>query len=124
MARILVIDDEEQLRGMLRELFEKMGHTVVEAENGDVGVQEYRKQPADVVITDIVMPEKSGIGSILSLKREYPDVKMIAISGHSRVGDKDLLDLARELGAEYAMTKPFKMAEIADCVNKLLEEDE
>jgi CheY-like chemotaxis protein len=120
MARILIIDDENQIRIMLREVLEKMGHSVVEAANGNQGLESYRKEPADLVITDIVMPEKSGIGGILALKRENPNVKIIAISGHSQVGDKNLLDLAKELGAESAMTKPFKINVFMDLVNKIL----
>jgi len=81
MSRILVTDDEDQIRAMLRHALESSGHEVLEANNGEEGVRIYQKQPADLVITDILMPEKEGLESIRELRRLNPAVRIIAISG-------------------------------------------
>ena len=84
MARILVIDDEELARFTLREILEAAGHEVIEASNGNEGTAFQRANPCDVVITDMIMPEKEGLETIVELKGEYPDLKIIAISGGGR----------------------------------------
>src|SRR5688572_234064 len=86
MQRILVIDDDEQVRALLYEILDRAGFKVVEATNGVEGLKLYRAQPADLVITDLIMPEKEGVETILELRREFPDVRVVAISGGGRNG--------------------------------------
>ena len=81
MERILIIDDEQQIRSMLRLMLEREGYEVVEAPDGIEGIRVYRRKPADLIITDLIMPNKDGIGMIIELRKEFPDVKIIAMSG-------------------------------------------
>ena len=84
MSRILIIDDDKQMREMLKQTLERAGYAVIEAQNGLEGVAVYREQHVDVVITDLIMPGKDGMETIIELKREFPDVRIIAVSGGSR----------------------------------------
>ena len=122
MARILIIEDEEMMREFLRELLEEAGYQVEEAENGKVGVELYRKDPADLVITDLFMPEKDGIEALLELQAEFPEVKVIAVSGGSRMGRTDLLSVVGDLGVQRTFRKPFHMSELLEAVKELLGE--
>jgi len=81
MERILIIDDESQIRSMLRLMLERAGYEVVEASDGIDGIRIYRQNPTDLIITDLIMPNKDGIGMIIDLKKEFPEVKIIAMSG-------------------------------------------
>ncbi|MCL2458511.1 MAG: response regulator [Desulfobulbus sp.] len=118
--RILVIDDDEQMRTLLRQVMEWAGYEVIEAGNGREGIQKYRKQPADLVITDLIMPEKEGLETINLLKKEYPDLKIIAISGGGRIGPEAYLPAAKGLGADRVFSKPFDVRELAETVKELL----
>lgn len=119
MARILVIDDDEDVRQMLRRILEHAGHEVVEADNGAVGVKLFREEPSDLVITDIIMPEKEGIETIRDLRKLQKEVKIVAISGGGRVGPSDYLTAAKMLGAMKTFSKPFSRQEILDTVDEL-----
>ncbi len=121
MARIMIIDDEEQIRLYLRRILEKDGHEVVDAPDGAVGTKLYREKSADVVILDILMPEKEGLETIIELKRDYPDTKIIAISGGGRGGKLDFLEVAKKLGALRTLNKPFTRKEIINTVQELLD---
>ncbi|WP_028317926.1 response regulator [Desulfobulbus elongatus] len=118
--RILVIDDDDQMRTLLRQVMEWAGHEVIEAGNGREGMQKYRKRPADLVITDLIMPEQEGLETISSLKKEYPRLKIIAISGGGRIGPEAYLPAAQELGADRVFSKPFDVRELAEAVQELL----
>ena len=109
MASILVIDDEPEIRALLRTVLESAGHTVTEATNGREGVALYRQQPADLVITDIQMPELNGLDLILELTREFLNVKVIAISG-AQGEDRSVLNVAKLLGARQTLQKPLSLA--------------
>jgi len=120
MKRILVIDDDVQVRQMLRQMLEREGYEVVDAPDGKEGIRLYRDEPADLIITDIIMPEKEGIGTIFELRRDFPDVKIIAISGGGRLVNKnDCLDLCRAKGIP-AFSKPFDRKELLEAIQKLL----
>lgn len=121
MARILIIDDEEMFRQMLRQMLEMAGYEVVEASEGGEAIGLFRKQPADLVITDIFMPEKEGIATIQEMKKEFPKLKMIAVSGggNKRCGF-EYLQFAESVGADCTLSKPFERQEILDAVEKLL----
>ena len=121
MKRILIIDDNTRLRQLLRRMLEQGGYKVVDARDGKEGIELYRQAPTDLIITDVVMPEKDGIETILELKRDFPDVKIIATSGDSRaLGAQYCLSAMKALGAEYVFTKPFRRKELLDAVHELL----
>ncbi|NOQ47507.1 MAG: response regulator [Desulfobulbaceae bacterium] len=120
--RILVIDDDEQMRILLRQVMEWAGHEVAEAENGRQGMQKQRQQPADLVITDLIMPEQEGLETIGSLRKEFADVKIIAISGGGRIGPEAYLPAASELGANRVFSKPFDVQELVTAVRELLDD--
>ncbi|RLD29976.1 MAG: response regulator [Bacteroidetes bacterium] len=122
MSRVLVIDDEPYILLMLKKLFEKEGFEVDIAINGDEGIRMFAKYPADVIITDIVMPEKEGLETIREFKQTNPDLKIIAISGGGRIDSKEYLDSARLFGASKVFRKPFKQREMVNAVHELLSE--
>lgn len=120
MARVLVVDDEEIIRQMLRRGLQQAGHDVDEAADGNEALRLQRENPADVIVTDIIMPEKEGMELILLLKREFPDTKIIAISGGGRIGAQGYLELAQRFGAARVFGKPFELAELTDAIDELL----
>jgi len=107
MATILVIDDHEPIRTLLRTVLEKAGHEVTEAPNGRLGLQAYRTRPADLVITDLCMPEMTGLELILELTQAFLNVKVIAMSGAQDT--EPALGKAKLLGARHTLQKPFSM---------------
>ncbi|MDY6987588.1 MAG: response regulator [Thermodesulfobacteriota bacterium] len=119
-ARILVVDDDVQIREMLRQLLERAGYEVAEAPDGRQGIRLYRQEPADLVITDIIMPEKEGLETIRELRRDFPDVKILAISGGGRVLADEYLRLAKQFGAERTLAKPFDQKELLEAVHELV----
>lgn len=121
MARILIIDDDYQIREMVRFLFEQEGHEVVEAQEGEAAMQLHRRTPADLVITDILMPGKEGVQTIIEFRREFPNIKIIAISGGGTGAPHIYLELAEKFGVEKALSKPLEIAELIKAANELLE---
>ncbi len=121
MARILLFDDDHDLRDVVRTILEEAGHEVRDAANGDAGVQMYRNDPADIVITDIRMPEKTGNEAIIELRSEFPEVKIIAISGGGSIGVETYMRVARKLGADAAIAKPFAPDELLSAVRTLVD---
>ncbi len=120
MPRILVIEDEIQVRRLTRRMLELEGFEVLEAGDGDTGLQVFAKNSIDLVITDIIMPGKEGIETILELKQKRPDIKIIAISGGGRIGPDGYLELARRFGASHTFSKPFDRQELVRAVKELL----
>jgi YesN/AraC family two-component response regulator len=120
MARILIIDDEPQIRSMLKLMLERDGHEVVEAPDGIEGIRVYRQNPADLIITDLIMPNKDGIGMIIDLKKEFPEVKIIAMSGGGLNKPDGYLKGAKKLGASCTLTKPIDREEILRVVAAIL----
>jgi CheY-like chemotaxis protein len=121
MTRILLVDDDEQFRSMLSESLRRAGYEVTEARDGFEGIRLYRNHPSDLIITDLIMPEKEGLETIQEYRRGYPEVKIIAISGGSRNGSVDYLKMAKALGAQRVLAKPFLRQEILDAVTQVLE---
>jgi DNA-binding response OmpR family regulator len=113
-ATILIIEDEEPTRVLLRTVLEAAGHEVREASNGRIGLALYRDRPPDLVITDIRMPEMSGLDMILELTREFLNAKVIAISGEQ--GEEHVLSVAKLLGARQTLHKPFSMEQLLNAV--------
>ncbi|MCD6138064.1 MAG: response regulator [Deltaproteobacteria bacterium] len=122
MARILVIDDEQGVRLFLREILERDGHKVADAPDGKAGLRLFSKEPADLTIVDIFMPEKEGLETIRELRREYPGVKIIAISGGGQIGNFDFLHMAKRFGAICTIAKPLEKKEMLDAVHEVLED--
>ncbi|MBU6432131.1 MAG: response regulator [Nitrospirae bacterium] len=110
MATILIIDDEELIRVLLRSTLEAAGYEVTEAANGRQGLELYRHRQTDLVITDILMPELNGLDMLLELTREFLHAKVIAISGAG--GEKNVLDVAKLLGARQTFQKPLSLPQL------------
>jgi DNA-binding NtrC family response regulator len=122
MARILIIDDESQIRSMLRLMLERVGYEVDEAPDGIEGIRQYREDPADLIITDLIMPNKDGIGMIIDLKKEFPKVKIIAMSGGGVNRPEGYLDGAKKLGASRTLIKPIDRDEMLKAVKETLKD--
>ena len=114
MARILIIDDEPPIRTLLRLALESVGHEVVEAQDGRIGLELYRKNPTDLIITDILLPELSGLDVILDLVHEFLNVKVIAMSGCTEQGH--YLNTAKLSGARQTLQKPFTIEKLLSVV--------
>jgi DNA-binding response OmpR family regulator len=120
MALILVIDDEQMLRRTLRALLERAGHTVVEAEDGNQGLAQFDVQTPDLVLTDIIMPNREGVETIGEIRQRAPDTPIIAMSGGGSRGGDLFLTLAKRLGASATLTKPIRQAELIAAVDAAL----
>ena len=130
MPGILIIDDEEDVRDALQMILEGAGHTVRTATNGKEGLELQRKEPADLVITDIIMPEKDGVRIIKEMREEFPAVRIVAISGGGGVQPLSYkpgaitttayLAAAKEVGADRIFTKPFDREELIKAVDELV----
>ena len=119
-ARILIIDDEPSALDLLRRIFEGEGYQVVLAANGLEGVELFRQNPCDLVITDIVMPGKDGLQTILDLREEYPDLPFVAISGGGAISKERYLTVAGYLDRVVTLAKPFAIEAIVAAVERLL----
>lgn len=120
---ILLADDDERVRSLLRKRLTSGGYEVVEAGNGDEALRIYRETPTDVVITDIVMPGKGGRELITELQHEFPNVRIVAISGALDRDVSHLLGDAARLGALRTLAKPFTSEQLFDAVQAVLEGD-
>jgi len=113
MRRVLIVDDDNLARLAIRSLLDETEYEFVESSGGMEAIEIHRKEPADVIITDIIMPEMSGIETIIKLVKEFPCVKIIAISGGiSNPDDKCYLEVAKEYGAICALAKPVSSADL------------
>jgi CheY-like chemotaxis protein len=121
---VLIIDDEQLIRLQVRTALEGEGFIVHEAANGNEGLTRIALAIPDLVITDILMPDKEGIETILELRRRYPSIRIIAISGGGRTGNKDFLRTAKHLGADRTLAKPFGLADLLKLVREVLAEAE
>jgi len=122
MRKILIIDDEPYILLMLKKMLEKAGYEVDLASNGKEGMDLFEKDKADLVITDIIMPDKEGLEIILEMKKQRPDLKIIAISGGGRISPESYLECATHFGASRVFQKPFKQKELVSAVNELIEQ--
>ncbi len=121
MARILVIDDQEPIRRVVRRALEQDGHEVFDASDGEVGMEILESQSFDIVITDIFMPGQDGIVTLRQIRKRFPAVKVIVISGGDSTGMMDLREDAELLGAVSSLQKPFNAREIMDKVRAALQ---
>jgi DNA-binding response OmpR family regulator len=122
MAKIYVFDDEPSILLMIKKMLEKAGYEVDVALNGKEGMELFKKNVPDLLITDIIMPEKEGLETILELRRKYPELKIIAISGGGRISPGGYLPGARLLGADMVFEKPLDQKEFLHAVALLLNE--
>jgi len=119
MASILIVDDDAPIRTVLRDILEEDGHQIREAADGQTGLTLYRETPADLVITDILMPERDGRGVILALKQEFLDARVIAMTGAA--GQQSFLNIPKLFGARRVIRKPFTVEEIRRVVRFTLD---
>jgi len=117
--KVLVIDDDDQICRMVAKVLCADGHEVVGAADGLEGMTLFRRENPRVVVTDIIMPEQEGIETIRIMRRERPEVKIIAISGGGALGDIEVLRIARMLGADDVIAKPFRAQELRRRVRAL-----
>ena len=123
MAHILVIDDEESIRSMLVIILQRAGHEVTVAENGKIGMNRFKAGGADLIITDLVMPEQEGVETIMLLRQQHPDLPIIAMSGGGSRADT-YLAICKRLGVRCTLAKPFTMEELINAVNSVLGNEE
>ena len=124
MAKILVLDDELSILLMIKKMLEKAGHEVSLALNGREGMELFEKNRPDLLITDIIMPEKEGLETIFELRRKHPELKIIAISGGGRISPDGYLPGAKLLGADMTFQKPLDQKEFLLAVSQLLNKPE
>lgn len=120
MANVLIIEDDIDFRKNLNALLKSAGYEVIEAQNGKEGVRKYRDNPTDLVITDIFMPEKEGLETIMDIKTEFPASKIIAMSEMGKVCHHHYLDTAKTFGATKTLKKTIGEAELLSIVDDLL----
>ncbi len=120
MERVLVIDDEAQIRSMIRLVLEREGYVVGEAADGAEGIRLFRETPADLIITDLIMPNKDGIGMMLELTKDFPTVNIIAMSGGGLNRPDGYLMGAKKLGAVHTLAKPINRQELLRVVKDAL----
>ncbi len=118
MPRILIIDDDDGLRRMLVQMLVRAGYDVAEASNGRDGLFRLRETSADLVVTDLIMPEQEGLETIMAIRHEFPAMKVVAMSGGARLSGFDFLPAAVGLGALVALKKPFGREEFLAVVEK------
>ncbi len=118
--QVLVIDDDKEIREMIFKMLTNENYDVVKVSNGEEAIKLLdNKIKIDIVITDIIMPEKEGIETIRELKRDYPFIKILAISGGGQGSANDYLSMAKIMGANLTMSKPFSHQELLESVRKL-----
>ena len=120
MARVLVLDDEDDVRSVLMRALQREGHEALGAGDGLEGLEVVRAQPIDLVVTDLVMPEVDGLQFMLELAHLRPGTPVIAISGGGVWDKQSLLKVAGTLGALRTLSKPFELAEFLSLVNEVL----
>jgi len=122
MKTVLIIDDETLVRATVARMVEREGHRVLQAANGVEGLNIFKRERVDLVVCDIIMPEKEGIETIGELRRNNPALKIIAISGGGRTENVDFLGMAQRLGADHVLAKPFGRDEFTALLRKSLED--
>lgn len=120
MPRILIVDDEAEIRSLMKEILEGNGYEVDEAPDGNEAVRSMAAARADLVITDMLMPDKEGLETMREIRSSHPDVKIIAISGGGLIGPESYLTLAKSLGADRTFTKPFDLHEVLGAIEELI----
>ena len=120
MVRILIIDDDDSIRSVLSRYLERNGYAVDVAENGEVGLKCAQAEPPDLVITDVMMPEKDGLEVAIELRKMLPSVPLIAISGGMRIAPMDFLPMMKRFGARRVLYKPVDFEELLGIIKEEL----
>ena len=120
MAKILLVDDDDAIRRMLQITLTRVGHEVEEVSDGSKAWDKFTARPADIVIMDLIMPEKEGLETIRQFRRNGAKTKILAISGGGRMDARELLVIAKQFGADMALAKPFTHEELLTALNSLL----
>jgi CheY-like chemotaxis protein len=120
MARILVVDDDQVLRGALRIILEVAGYNVIDAADGEAGLRLYHEQGADLVLVDLFMPERDGLEVIRALRATIPQPQIVAMSSGGRIGPFEVLRAAAAFGAARTLRKPFESRDLLAAIRELL----
>lgn len=119
-AAVLVIDDDPGVRSVIRRYLERGGHACQEAENGSLGLQLLKNSSFDLIIVDMLMPEKEGAETIREIRSHWPSLPLIAMSGGGAISADDCLRIARALGADRVIRKPFDLKDLQAAMESLL----
>lgn len=122
MAKLLIVDDDMNIRHLFRCLLERAGHQVVDADDGEVALRLFKESIPDLLITDVLMPNKEGLELIQEVKQLSPEVKVIALSGGGVVDINDCLAFADGFGADRVFAKPIKPHDLLEAVSCLLKQ--
>ena len=120
---VLIMEDDPIMLRNLTQWFQQAGCQVMAARDGADGLAQFQKLRPDAVVTDILMPNREGFETLMAIKAQAPEVRILAISGGGRLGSTDLLDVAHKLGADAVMAKPFRAADVVGAVARLLRAD-
>ncbi len=121
MPGVLIVEDEKELREMLKISLARRKFTVLEAENGRDAIAHFKPSITDLVVTDLIMPDEDGLKVIMKLRELKPAIKIIAISGGGKAGPGSYLSLAKALGADATFSKPFSVNDLVSRIEELLE---
>jgi CheY-like chemotaxis protein len=124
MPGVLIVEDDKELREMLKMSLLRRNYTVLEAENGKAAITHFKPLLTDIVITDLIMPEEDGLKVVIKLRELKPSIKIIAISGGGKVGPGSYLNLAKALGADAIYSKPFSISELIEKIEQLLDNEQ
>lgn len=122
MPGVLIVEDDKELREMLKMMLLRKNYTVLEAENGKAAITHFKPLLTDIVVTDLIMPEEDGLKVVIKLRELKPSIKIIAISGGGKVGPASYLNLAKALGADAVYSKPFSLNDLVSKIEQLLDE--
>jgi len=124
MPRVLIIEDEAELREMIKISLIRRKYTVMDASNGKEALTHFKPSMTDLVVTDLIMPEEDGLKVIMKLREIKPSLKIIAISGGGKAGPGGYLNLAKALGAHAVLSKPFSINDLISKIEELLEPEQ
>jgi DNA-binding response OmpR family regulator len=124
MAGILIVEDDKELREMLKISLIRHKHTVLEAADGKEAITHFKPSMTDLVITDLIMPDEDGLKVIMRLREIKPSLKVIAISGGGKAGPASYLSLAKALGANAIFSKPFSVNDLIERIELLLGDEQ
>ncbi|MEA1912104.1 MAG: response regulator [Spirochaetota bacterium] len=120
MPTVMIVDDEELIRSMIRKSLIRTGYKVIEADNGDKAMELVKTEDLDLIIADLVMPEKGGLELIMELNNNYPDIKKIAISGKIPVENESISGLVEDFDVKAVFSKPFEIFDLLKVVKSLI----
>jgi DNA-binding response OmpR family regulator len=118
--RILIVDDEQLVCNILTKILEKDGHQVVGVERGNTALETFRKNPFDLVITDLMLPDRGGLDVVWELHRDFPETRFIVTSGSGHLLEEDFITKAKDVGADEVLLKPFRPTQLIEKVHSIL----